>query len=477
MSTSRAVRQLRLQRTSGNTRYSASLTIPSALSTSYRLVLPNGVPTSTQALLSDPSGSLSWASVVGPNTQQSFTAANNITTAANVTGLTATASPTVIPVYVSVVATNNLFAIITLQIYYNNARSTYVLESTSVGDATQVRFDVTSTGQVVYYSGNYAGFTSLTFSWYTSFTPVASTITSLGLSGSLSVGTNTTLGGTAFTGTPSATTGSLLNITATTFTDSSTAASGTASGFNGAFVAAPTVTASNTGVITTTANTLAIGGPPIASTNETFTNAFALNVQSGNSRFNGNVLINNFAIHSTPQQYSARFYLTSNWTPATNWNYLPSTVGLAADLPPSINASVSSTNTGTTINYNTATGLIFLPVSGTWNFNMFAVYTNNVSTSNTYELRLCVFSAPAWPAAGSAAKTNGQNQSASALAGIPQAQLTTTSLITVNEAGFSYTGKFPAGTLVAFIVYSGSGNAVLTSAGTYFEVSLINALT
>ena len=195
MSTSRALRQLRLQRTNNNARNSVSLTTPSALSSTYKLTLPNSVPTSTQALLSDTNGVLSWGSVSSAATQSTFSAANNVTTPTAVIGLTASSSPLLIPVYVSLIATNNLVAIIHLQIYYNNALSSYILDSTYVGDNTQVRFDITAGGQVVYYSGNYAGFSSLTFSWYQPYTPVASVTTSLALSSTLNVNGFSTLNG------------------------------------------------------------------------------------------------------------------------------------------------------------------------------------------------------------------------------------------------------------------------------------------
>ena len=76
--------------------------------------------------------------------------------------------------------------------------------------------------------------------------------------------------------------GSLINQATSTINDASTAASGTNSGalyyttYN-----APTLTATNTGVVRTTASTVYISGAPIAGTNTTITNTFALLVASG----------------------------------------------------------------------------------------------------------------------------------------------------------------------------------------------------
>lgn len=329
MSASRAFRQLRLQRTANNVRNTVSLTTPTTLGNTYKLVLPTAVPSAGgQALISDTSGNLSWGSFAAVATQSSFSAANNVTTAANVTGLSITASPTVIPIYIQVNATSSYFAITTIRVYYNTAASAYVLESNSAGDNTGVRFDVTSAGQVVYYSGNYAGFSSLTFTWFAPYTPVSSATTSLSLTNSLSVGTNTTLGGTAISGTPSATSGGLFFLQGTTFTDSSTAASGTAASFNAAYLAAPTLAAANTSVTTTAASTLTIAAPPVAGTNQTFTNAFSLNIVKGNSYTNG------LSFSGLAQQYFAVWFLntspsvangtaTAASTTNSNWTLIP----------------------------------------------------------------------------------------------------------------------------------------------------------
>lgn len=111
---------------------------------------------------------------------------------------------------------------------------------------------------------------------------------------------------------PSATQGTFLSIGGPTVTDTSTAASGTATGFAGTYLGAPTLAATNTGVTTTTASTLTIAGPPIAGTNETLTNAYSVNVQGGTSRFAGPVMANILSIPASGQLASFRGTTTSS---------------------------------------------------------------------------------------------------------------------------------------------------------------------
>ena len=92
----------------------------------------------------------------------------------------------------------------------------------------------------------------------------------------------------AKTGTP-ATTGSVSNWSAQTFTDSATAGSGTATAFVAHSFKKPTLAATNSSVVTTNAATVYVEGAPTAGTNETLTNALALWVDDGISRFDGAV--------------------------------------------------------------------------------------------------------------------------------------------------------------------------------------------
>lgn len=114
--------------------------------------------------------------------------------------------------------------------------------------------------------------------------------------GGLSVALNAHIGRTlrlhtaAFSDTVSST-GQLLSISAGTYTNSSTAASGVVTNWYGSFYGQPTVAATNASVTTTNSATLYIQGQPLAGTNQTLTNAFALQVAGGTSKFGGAVLL------------------------------------------------------------------------------------------------------------------------------------------------------------------------------------------
>lgn len=89
-------------------------------------------------------------------------------------------------------------------------------------------------------------------------------------------------------GTPG-TTGGITNYAASTWTDSNTAGSGTATNWVGHAFQRPTLAASNASVTTTNAATVYIANSPLAGTNETLTNAYALWVDDGSVRFDGTV--------------------------------------------------------------------------------------------------------------------------------------------------------------------------------------------
>jgi len=73
-------------------------------------------------------------------------------------------------------------------------------------------------------------------------------------------------------------------------TDQDTSNSGTASqDYKQVSIEAVTLKASNTSVTTTNASTLFINNAPTASTNQTITNTYALNIDNGASKFGGNV--------------------------------------------------------------------------------------------------------------------------------------------------------------------------------------------
>lgn len=94
--------------------------------------------------------------------------------------------------------------------------------------------------------------------------------------------------------------GIVLRVAAATYTDSSTAASGTAA--NAAILAmqTPTLAASNTGVTTTTATTLYIGGAPSAGTNMTITRSWALWIDNGDIRIDANTSLGGKGISQNP---------------------------------------------------------------------------------------------------------------------------------------------------------------------------------
>lgn len=87
-------------------------------------------------------------------------------------------------------------------------------------------------------------------------------------------------------GTPG-TTGGITNYAASTWTDSNTAGSGTATNWVGHAFQRPTLAASNASVTTTNAATVYIANAPLAGTNETLTNSYALWVDDGKVRFDG----------------------------------------------------------------------------------------------------------------------------------------------------------------------------------------------
>lgn len=91
-------------------------------------------------------------------------------------------------------------------------------------------------------------------------------------------------------GTPG-TTGSVANWAASTYTDSSTAGSGTAAAWVAHAFQRPTVAASNATVTTANAATLYIANSPLAGSNETITNAWALWVDDGNVRVDGDTYL------------------------------------------------------------------------------------------------------------------------------------------------------------------------------------------
>jgi hypothetical protein len=115
------------------------------------------------------------------------------------------------------------------------------------------------------------------------------TITTAGgaaIAKTLFVGTAFAVGGTAISAAAWGANGIRTRHIAATYTDTSTAAAGTAALATFASFAQPTLAATNTGVITTNASTIYIANAPVAGTNQTITNAYALHVAAGNVLIN-----------------------------------------------------------------------------------------------------------------------------------------------------------------------------------------------
>jgi hypothetical protein len=115
------------------------------------------------------------------------------------------------------------------------------------------------------------------------------------VSGGLSVNKNTKIGKGLHTGvdnfSEASGLGKIFKSGGAEFTDNVTSASGTQSIFSTNEFSQSTLKASNTLVTTTNASTLYIAGPVIAGTNQTITNNHSLYINSGNSRFGGNLKI------------------------------------------------------------------------------------------------------------------------------------------------------------------------------------------
>jgi len=86
--------------------------------------------------------------------------------------------------------------------------------------------------------------------------------------------------------------GAAIHVDSSDITDNNTSASGTATAFRHVSIENPRVMASNASVTTTTASTVYIKGAPVASTNQTITNAYALNVAGGASYFGDPIEVN-----------------------------------------------------------------------------------------------------------------------------------------------------------------------------------------
>jgi hypothetical protein len=119
-----------------------------------------------------------------------------------------------------------------------------------------------------------------------------------GILKNLNVGKNTHTGKDNFSGV--AETGVGLKSGGNVFTDSSTSGSGVAAivSFNDFKIS--TLAATNPNVTTTEAATVYIEGEPIQGTNQTLTDSYSMIVNSGKSRFDGNVIVTDSTLSSSP---------------------------------------------------------------------------------------------------------------------------------------------------------------------------------
>lgn len=96
--------------------------------------------------------------------------------------------------------------------------------------------------------------------------------------------------GSSIQGNPSGS-GLFVVVPSLTYTDNATSTSGTVSSVKFNSINIPTLAATNTGITASTASTLYIDGAPAAGTNVTISEAFSLNVNSGTSKFNGDLRV------------------------------------------------------------------------------------------------------------------------------------------------------------------------------------------
>jgi len=83
--------------------------------------------------------------------------------------------------------------------------------------------------------------------------------------------------------------GAMIHLDTSTITDSNTSGSGTATKYTHVTFEAPTLAATNSSVTTTSAATVYINAAPSAGTNQTLTNAYALWVDAGTAKLDGDV--------------------------------------------------------------------------------------------------------------------------------------------------------------------------------------------
>lgn len=131
-----------------------------------------------------------------------------------------------------------------------------------------------------------------------SFTGSLTTLGGVGILKDLNIGKKTSTGLDDFSTAPGA--GMILSTGGNEITDNSTSASGTVAFISFNDFKQSTFSATNTDITTTDAATVYIEGAPIGGTNQTITNSYSLLVESGKSRFDDQLVINDTTTSTTP---------------------------------------------------------------------------------------------------------------------------------------------------------------------------------
>jgi hypothetical protein len=196
-----------------------------------------------------------------------------------------------------------------------------------------------------------------------------STLGGMSVNKKLNIGSN-------YSGNPTATDAIFIQESGYTFTDNTTTASGGVSQVNFNFLGINELAASNSNITTATSSTLFIEGAPTAGTNQTITTSYALNVDNGKTRLNGDT-----QIESTT--YSTALSVNGGVTIAKNLN-----VNNHLDVSGNINSAPSSNGVFLSMSPSTVTDNV--TASGTVSemlFNFIAQptlsSTNTITTTNS----------------------------------------------------------------------------------------------
>ena len=401
--------------TSGKVKYIGSNSKFTALkapasSNDITLTLPENLPTiSNSYIISDTLGNLSYSASTTPFPVFNFSGVQNAV-AADIVGLSYVSGTIDLGISVTIIATNSISQLFRLSGILSGGSGWNFTTIRVSGDDTLVSFSITSTGQVKYSSGSYPGFSSLSFSW-SILTPNVSA--SNLVSGVNSVGQVVN-------------SGTFFNVNNSIFLDSITVSGGTQPVFNSSFFGSSSISATNTGVITTNASTVYIEGPVLAGTNEVLTNSYSLNVASGTSIFQG------------PLRATNGFTSTSTTTLA----------GLTA-----------TTITGSSLGISGVSTLGTLTVTGTTTLGTTSIGTTTLGTTTI-----------TGNASVSGTMTITGNESVSGTMTITgNTSLQSTTISSLSSGSISVSGTSNLGTLVA-----GSGSLTSLSVSGNSSISILN---